>query len=132
MSKLASILIVDDNETCAKFMSLAFAVQGGVTVVTETEPVMALQRIRAERPDLILLDIKMPDLDGLELLSLLRAEGNMAAVVMCSGSAIQRDINQAYSFGCNGYIEKPSSLEGYRSIARTILDYWRSAELPQY
>jgi CheY-like chemotaxis protein len=42
------------------------------------------------------LDVKMPDLDGFGVLSLLRAEGNPVPVVMCSGSALQKDVDRAY------------------------------------
>ena len=51
-------------------------------------PVAALDRIRAEKPDLVVLDVKMPDLDGFGVLSMLRGEGNPVPVVMCSGSAL--------------------------------------------
>lgn len=130
MSKLASVLIVDDNERCVEFLELAFVGQGGVSVTSETHSLKALDRIRAEKPDLIVLDIKMPHLDGFGLLARLRGEGNAAPVVMCSGSALQKDVNRAYALGCNGYVEKPTSLEAYRSLAGSIVDYWRRSELP--
>lgn len=130
--KLNSVLIVDDNERCLEFMALAFQSQGSVTVSAETAPMKALDRIRREKPDLILLDIKMPELDGFGLLAHLRGEGNPAPVVMCSGSALQKDVDRAYALGCNGYVEKPTTLEGYRSMAGAIVEYWRRGELPAH
>lgn len=130
MSKLASVLIVDDNQRCVEFLELAFSGQGGVAVTSETEPLKALDRIRAEKPDLIMLDIKMPELDGFGLLARLRGEGNASPVVMCSGSALQKDVDRAYALGCNGYVEKPTSLKSYRALAGSIVDYWRRSELP--
>lgn len=132
MTKLASVLIVDDNERCLEFMSLAFQGQGGVVVSGETAPIKALERIRSEKPDLIMLDIKMPELDGFGLLAHLRGEGNPAPVVMCSGSALQKDVDRAYALGCNGYIEKPATLDGYRTMAGAIVEYWRRGELPAH
>lgn len=132
MSKLSSVLIVDDNPRCLEFMTLAFTAHGGVGVSSEMKSAVALDRIRAEKPDLVVLDVKMPDLDGFGVLSLLRSEGNPVPVVMCSGSALQKDIDRAYAGGCSGYIEKPTTLEDYRSMAGAIVEYWRRGELPQH
>ncbi len=132
MAKLESLLIVDDNERCLEFMSLAFQSRGGFSVLTETRPIAALDRIRQEKPDLVVLDVKMPELDGFSVLALLRGEGNPVPVVMCSGSARQQDVDRAYASGCNGYVEKPASLEDYRGMASAIIDYWGRSELPKH
>jgi len=132
MAKLASVLVVDDNPRCLEFMTLAFASHGGVEVTGEIKSVIALDRIRAEKPDLVVLDLKMPDLDGFGVLSLLRNEGNPVPIVMCSGSALQKDVDRAYAGGCSGYVEKPATLEDYRAMARAIVEYWRRGELPQH
>jgi CheY-like chemotaxis protein len=132
MAKLASVLIVDDNPRCLEFMTLAFTAHGGVEVAGEMKPVAALDRIRAEKPDLVVLDVKMPDLDGFGVLALLRGEGNSVPVVMCSGSALQKDVDRAYAGGCSGYVEKPATLEDYRAMAGAIVDYWSRGELPRH
>ena len=132
MTKLASVFIVDDNLHCLEFLTLAFQSHGGVEVSGEMKSVAALGRIRDEKPDLVMLDIKMPDLDGFGLLSQLRGESNPVPVVMCSGSARQKDVDRAYAGGCSGYVEKPATLEDYRSMAGAILDYWRRGELPKH
>ena len=132
MSKFANVLIVDDNVRDLEFMKLAFESQDGVNVSAEIKPVSAVGRIRAEKPDVVILDVKMPDLDGFGVLSLIRGEGNTVPVVMCSGSALQKDVNRAYAGGCSGYIEKPATLEGYRTMAGAIVEYWRRGELPAH
>jgi CheY-like chemotaxis protein len=63
-------------------------------------PLRALARIREERPSLVLLDIKMPGLDGFGLLAQLRQDGNTLPVLMLSGLARQTDINRAFTLGC--------------------------------
>jgi len=113
-------------------MTLAFQSHGGVEVAGEMKPVQALDRIRAEKPDLVVLDVKMPDLDGFGVLAMLRGEGNSVPVVMCSGSALQKDVDRAYAGGCSGYVEKPATLEDYRSMAGAIVEYWRRGELPKH
>jgi CheY-like chemotaxis protein len=132
MAKLANVLIVDDNPRCLEFMTLAFEAQGGVTVASELRPVNAVERIRVEKPDLVVLDVKMPDVDGFTVLSLLRREGNAVPIVMCSGSALQKDVDRAYASGCNGYLEKPTTLEDYRAMAGAVIEYWRRGELPSH
>ena len=130
MAKLANVLIIDDNPRCLEFMALAFSAHGGVSVASELVPTKALDRVRSEKPDLIVLDVKMPDIDGFEVLAMLRGEGNLVPVVMCSGSALQKDVDRAYAGGCNGYLEKPTTLEDYRAMAGAVVDYWRRGELP--
>ena len=132
MSKLDSVFVVDDNPHDLEFLTLAFESNEEVSVIGETRSALALDRIRKERPALVVLDVKMPELDGFRLLEKLREEGNAVPVVMCSGSARQKDVNQAYSIGCNGYVEKPSSLADYQLMAAAILDYWRKGELPRH
>ncbi len=132
MTKLASVMIVDDNPRCLEFMTLAFSAHGGVTVAGELRPAIALERIRAEKPDLVLLDVKMPEIDGFTVLSVLRGEGNPVPVVMCSGSALQKDVDRAYATGCSGYVEKPATLEDYRTMAGAVVEYWRRSELPNH
>lgn len=132
MTKLASVMIVDDNPRCLEFMTLAFSAHGGVAVASELRPAIALERIRAEKPDLVLLDVKMPEIDGFTVLSVLRGEGNPVPVVMCSGSALQKDVDRAYATGCSGYVEKPATLEDYRAMAGAVVEYWRRGELPNH
>jgi CheY-like chemotaxis protein len=130
MVKLRSLLVVDDSIPCIEFISLAVEAVGGVVVSSETQSPRALERVRAERPDLLLLDVKMPDLDGFSVLRLLRGEGNTVPVVMLSGSARQNDVDRAYALGCNGYLQKPTSIDGYRALAAALVAYWRRGELP--
>jgi CheY-like chemotaxis protein len=130
MARLRTVMIIDDSPACSEFMALALESEGGAEVTTETRPLKALERIRTERPNLILLDIKMPEMDGFAVLSSLRSEGHPTPVIMVSGSARQPDIDRAYALGCNGYVVKPDSIDEYRRIANAVLGYWRGNEIP--
>ena len=89
-------------------------------VISASSGLNALELLGDYTPDVVISDIKMPDLDGFGVLSLLRSEGNPVPVVMCSGSALQNDIDRAYAGGCSGYLEKPTTLEDYRAMAGAI------------
>jgi DNA-binding response OmpR family regulator len=132
MSKFGSVLLVDDNPRCLEFLTLAFELHGMVSVSSELRPTTALDRIRTERPDLVMLDLKMPELDGFGVLEMLRGEGNPVPILICSGATLQKDVDRAYASGCNGYLEKPSTIKEYRTMVDAIVDYWRLAELPAH
>lgn len=130
MAKLESVLVIDDSERCIEFISLALEAESGVAVHKETRSIHAAERVRTERPSLVILDLKMPELDGFGVLQQLRSDGVTSPVVVLSGSARQADIDRAYSLGCNGYLEKPASLSDYRQTASAIVNFWGRGELP--
>jgi CheY-like chemotaxis protein len=77
-------------------------------------------------PLLLLLDINMPKVSGLEVLKWLRAQPNLRTLptLILSSSAQDSDIRQAYELGANGYLVKPSALDQLLVLARAIRDFW--------
>lgn len=75
---------------------------------------------------LIILDLKLPKLNGLEVLKALREDPRTKAlpVVMLTSSKEKRDIIQAYNLGVNSYIVKPLSFDNYMEIVGTVGNYW--------
>lgn len=85
-------------------------------------------------PDLLLLDINMPGMDGLELLKKLKADKDLKKipVIMLTSSASQEDIRRSFESGAASFITKPSSFEGYRDLMSQFSKYWMSvSSLPQ-
>ncbi|WP_373531569.1 response regulator [Vampirovibrio sp.] len=83
---------------------------------------------RFDMPDLILLDLKLPRMNGLQVLEQLKTDGRtrFIPVVMLSSSTEQSDIQQSYKLGANSYIHKRMKAEEFNAVLRDILDYWFS------
>jgi len=106
---LKQVLVVDDDADLLAVVSLALGALGGYTVETCSLPRAAAETARAFGPDLVLLDVMMPELDGYGVLQALReqpATGQLA-VVMMSAQADQRETAYYLSAGCTGVIRKP-------------------------
>lgn len=77
-------------------------------------------------PVFILLDLRLPKVNGLEVLSKLKAHPNYSSipVIVLTTSAEDSDINEAYKLGCNSYIVKPVEFEKFMQVATQIEVYW--------
>lgn len=83
-------------------------------------------RVEFPLPELILLDLKMPKLDGFEVLQWIRAQRNFSGirvVVLSSSDSIQ-DVNLAYSLGANSFLVKPTDFNGFVELSDFISQYW--------
>jgi two-component system cell cycle response regulator DivK len=105
---VARVLIVEDNPTN---MTLAtFLLQSaGHTVLGATDAEAGLTMARAERPNLILMDIQLPGMDGLQATALLKADDVTRAipVIALTALAMKGDEERIRAAGCDGYIAKP-------------------------
>jgi CheY-like chemotaxis protein len=83
-------------------------------------------------PDLVLLDMNLPKLDGVEVLRRLRAEERtrLVPVVVLSSSAEERDVERSYAAGANGYVRKPVSFTEFVEVSRQLGRYWLGLNLP--
>jgi CheY-like chemotaxis protein len=83
-------------------------------------------------PDIVVLDLKMPRMNGFEVLQWLRQEPGLARIpaVVLSGSGLESDIEEAYRLGANTYFTKPGQLAELRKIIGSLIDYWRRSQRP--
>jgi two-component system, OmpR family, response regulator MtrA len=110
VSEQRLILIADDDED---ILALVRAVleRSGHEVVSVADGVEALASVRRRRPDLAVLDISMPNLDGLEVLRRLRADAETRElpVVLLSAQAQEADVDRGFKTGASAYVKKPFS-----------------------
>jgi CheY-like chemotaxis protein len=89
--------------------------------------------VQARRPDLILLDLSMPRIDGREALGKIKGHPDLKhlPVVVLTASRAEQDIADAYALGANTYVPKPDSFEGLVSTVRALCEFWfRTCALP--
>ena len=104
-----SILYVEDNPSNMRLMELLVSVLPQVALLTATTPAHGLDLARAHRPDLILLDLHLPDMNGYEMLAHLKAMPETAAipVVALTAAAMPSDIRRGLAAGFFRYLTKP-------------------------
>jgi two-component system, cell cycle response regulator DivK len=102
------ILLVEDNEQ-NRYLAQYILEDAGMEVVCAVTGVEGLAMARSSRPDLILLDIQLPEMDGYQVLAKLKTDPELAAipVVAVTSFAMPGERQRALEGGCLGYIEKP-------------------------
>jgi len=109
-----SVLVVDDSEDLRELLTLVIErdPRGWEVVGTATEGREAVDRAQRTQPDLVLLDIAMPVMDGLQALPLIREVAPQAVVVMLSGYPFATAGQGAIDAGAHGYLEKSNLVRG--------------------
>jgi two-component system chemotaxis response regulator CheY len=116
-----SILLVDDEAHIRKYVSLILRQLGNPRLIEASNGVEAISAYRRENPDLVLLDVNMPIMDGIETLKKLKEIAPDCIVVMLTSLANRQTIEQAIELGAANYIRKDTSREEIsKSLAETI------------
>ena len=119
-----SVVLVDDDKFLLNMYSMKFSKEGfNITAFQSSEE--ALEKFRQGlHPDVVLLDVVMPGMDGLDLLKILRDEKliETSAVVLLSNQGAQSDIDKAKVFRIDGYIVKATTIpsEVLREVSRIV------------
>ena len=112
---MSKLLIVDDEIDIREFAK-SFFKKRGIDVFTASGGKQALEIVDKETPDLVLLDVNMEEISGLEVLKKLRQKKNDVKVIMVTGLEDEETINEANSWGISGYIHKPLVLDELEKI----------------
>ena len=116
------ILIVDDNATNLKLARILLESEG-LTVRCAENAEAALELLEAVAPQLILMDVQLPGMDGLELTRRLRREPrwDRTWIIAVTAYAMKGDEAKALAAGCDGYVTKPIDTEGLTNLVRLYL-----------
>ena len=139
--RVATLLLVDDDDVDIMSLRRVFDELGVHNpVVVAHDGIDALEHLRGENgrtriepPYVILLDLNMPRMDGIELLAELRADDALrqSIVFVLTTSSAQKDRVQAYAHNVAGFITKGTSGDVIREAVRMLDLYWRVVQLPE-
>ena len=116
-------LVVDDAPDIRLLADLVLSM-AGFTVSAASSGGEALRKLAAgELPDIVLLDVQMPDVDGWETLTRVRADARTAdlPVVLCTVKGLPEDTLKGWSLGCDGYLGKPFDINGLVDELHAVL-----------
>jgi two-component system cell cycle response regulator DivK len=125
------ILITEDHEKNRKLIREVLQVTGYQTLETETAE-EGIRTARESRPALILMDLQLPGMDGIEALAALRADPSTRSipVIAVTASAMTHSQAKILAAGFDGYQTKPISVKEFLRLVREVLDRPRAGALP--
>ena len=139
----ATVLYVEDDSNDVLFMRRAWAKAGireRLQTVSDGEEAIQylsgqgpyLNRVEHPMPTLVLLDLKLPKVMGLDVLKWIRAEPSLAGlrVIVFSSSNRQVDRKAAAALGADAYLEKPNRLENWATVVQTLKTAWLDPQAP--
>jgi two-component system, OmpR family, response regulator len=118
--RIPTVLVVDDEPNIRELVQVALQFHG-CSVTTASTGKDALKQIDAHRPDLIVLDVMLPDLDGFEVVRRLRAAGNEVPVIFLTARDTSSDTVTGLALGGDDYVTKPFSVESLVARVRAVL-----------
>jgi two-component system, cell cycle response regulator DivK len=125
------VLVVDDNSQNLKLVRVLLSTEG-YDVRTAVDAEEALGKLEQFMPRLILMDLQLPGMDGLELTRKLKADPvrRDIAIIAVTAYAMKGDEEKARAAGCDGYVAKPIDIETLPRMVRDHLDRQRKSDRP--
>ena len=119
------ILVVDDEPKIVR-LAKDYLEQSQFRVLPVNDGPSALAAARQEKPDLIVLDLNLPGMDGLEVLTEIKSDAELhrTPVVVLTTSRAEEDILRAYGLHANCYIAKPVDFVRFAEVVRAIEHFW--------
>src|SRR5450432_640433 len=118
--RVPKVLVVDDEPNIRELVQVALKFHG-CSVTTAASGAEALRQAETSRPDLIVLDVMLPDLSGFEVCRRLRAAGNEVPVIFLTARDTSSDTVTGLAIGGDDYVTKPFSVEALVARVRAVL-----------
>ncbi|KJD33692.1 transcriptional regulator [Tamlana sedimentorum] len=136
MSKVLNVLLIEDDVIEVMKLNRAIAslqLKHNIIEANNGEEALDVLQNKGELPDIILLDLNMPKLNGIEFLGILKNDDVLKYIptIILTTSSNQRDLLECYKIGIAGYVLKPLKYEEYITKIENILAYWSINELKQ-
>jgi two-component system nitrate/nitrite response regulator NarL len=123
MSNTIRVVLADDHVFVRDGIKSLLENEANIIVVGEaTDGLEALKIVEAEQPDLLILDIRMPNMTGIEVVEKLRSQNNMVKIVMLSMHESEEYVLKCIKAGADGYLLKGSSKEEFLKALHTVSD----------
>lgn len=116
-----TLLIIDDDPAACRIFKKIIEKEG-YRVLTATDAGKGLRLIKEKSPEIVFLDIKMPRIDGIELLRRIRKANQNVIVIMLTGFATLDTARKAMELGAHDYVTKPFDLEAIKASIRDALE----------
>lgn len=133
LKSLKILLIEDDIIEVMKFKRVLSNLQFNHTIIEANngEEALKLLNLKDQMPNIILLDLNMPKIDGIEFLSGLKKIDSFSHIptVVLTTSSNYKDLKECYKIGIAGYILKPLDYEKYVNKIESLFNYWAMNEL---
>ena len=130
-----ALLLVEDNDLDAMLLTSALRkAWPGLSVQRAHDGEAGLDALETMKPEMVVLDISMPGLDGIEVLERIRQNEKTSAmpVIMCSNSDSPQDVLRSYRKHANAYVQKPDSHAAYDELAESLTRFWfKESKLPE-
>jgi len=119
---MTTILIIEDNDKNLKLVRDILQVKGYATLEARTAE-DGIELAREHAPDLVLMDIQLPGISGIDAIERLRSDAATAGipVIAVTASVMQRDLKQITDAGFDGYVAKPINLKSFVDTVRVVL-----------
>ncbi|MBT8325835.1 MAG: response regulator [Winogradskyella sp.] len=134
MNKKLKILLIEDD--MIEVMKLnrtitSLKLQHEIIEANNGEEALTILEKKSNLPDIILLDLNMPKLNGIEFLSILKNNDQLKHIptVILTTSSNKKDLKECFEIGVSGYVLKPLKYDDYVAKVSKILDYWSTNEL---
>ncbi|HEV8633913.1 MAG TPA: response regulator [Chloroflexota bacterium] len=122
MQEERTVLVADDDEALRALVAELLGSELGLRVVGAADGYQAILAIQRERPDLILLDLRMPRVDGYGVLRWLRSRGRTGGIpVLALSATVAADLAHALARGCQGAVAKPFDIDELLDAVRAAL-----------